>query len=137
MSSILLTPPAVEPVTLADAKAYLRVDNDDDDAVISALIAGARSHIEAQTRRALITQTWRLVRDVWPGDRRIAVVPSPLQQVTAARVYRVDGSTRALAAGLRCRPGRDAGDHLVPDVAAAAGAGAAGGRDRDRCRSRL
>jgi uncharacterized phiE125 gp8 family phage protein len=96
MSSILLTPPAVEPVTLADAKAYLRVDNDADDAVISALIAGARSHIEAQTRRALITQTWRLVRDVWPGDGRIAVVPSPLQQVTAARVYRLDGSKQAL-----------------------------------------
>ena len=96
MSSILLTPPAVEPVTLADAKAYLRVDNDDDDAVISALIAGARAHIEAQTRRALITQTWRLVRDAWPGDGRIAVLPSPLQQVTAARVYRFDGTTETL-----------------------------------------
>ncbi len=81
MSSILITPPAVEPVTLADAKAYLRVDNDDDDGVISALIAGARSHIEAQTRRALITQAWRLVRDAWPGDGRIAVLPSPLQQI--------------------------------------------------------
>jgi uncharacterized phiE125 gp8 family phage protein len=96
MSSILLTPPAVEPVTLAEAKAYLRIDNDDDDAVISALIAGARSHVEAQTRRALITQTWRLVRDAWPGDGRVAVVPSPLRQITAARVYRLDGSTQTL-----------------------------------------
>src|SRR3954470_3436284 len=96
MSSILLTPPAVEPVTLAEAKAYLRVDNDDDDAVISALIAGARGHIESQTRRALITQTWQVVRDVWPGDGRIAVLPSPLRQITAARVYRLDGSTQTL-----------------------------------------
>jgi uncharacterized phiE125 gp8 family phage protein len=96
MSSILLTPPAVEPVTLAEAKAYLRIDNDDDDAVISALIAGARSHVEAQTRRALITQTWRLVRDAWPGDGRVAVVPSPLRQITAARVYRLDVITQTL-----------------------------------------
>jgi uncharacterized phiE125 gp8 family phage protein len=38
--------------------------------VIAALIAGARVHVEAQTRRALITQSWRLVRDVWPIDGR-------------------------------------------------------------------
>ena len=112
MSSILLTPPAVEPVTLADAKAYLRVDNDDDDAVISALIAGARAHVEAQTRRALITQTWRLVRDAWPGDGRIAVLPSPLQQVTAARVYRFDGTTAdARSAGFRVRLRGRASEH--------------------------
>jgi uncharacterized phiE125 gp8 family phage protein len=96
MSSILLTPPAVEPVTLADAKAYLRVEHSDDDAVITALIAGARSHVEAQTRRALITQSWRLIRDSWPCDGRIAVAPSPLRQITAGRVYRLDGTTRAL-----------------------------------------
>jgi uncharacterized phiE125 gp8 family phage protein len=52
MSSILLTPPAVEPVPLADAKAYLRVEHDDDDDVISGIIEGARLQIEAQTRRA-------------------------------------------------------------------------------------
>ena len=70
MSSILLTAAAVEPVTLAEAKAYLRVEHDDDDDVIAALIAGARIHVEAQTRRALITQSWRLVRDAWPADGR-------------------------------------------------------------------
>jgi uncharacterized phiE125 gp8 family phage protein len=96
MSSILLTPPAAEPVTLADAKAYLRVATDDDDDVIAALIAGARAHVETQTRRALITQTWRLVRDFWPLDGHIAVVPVPLRQVTAARIYLQDGSTQTI-----------------------------------------
>ena len=57
MSTILLVGPAVEPVTLAEAKSYLRVQHDDDDDVIAALIAGARVHVEAQTRRALITQS--------------------------------------------------------------------------------
>jgi len=96
MPAILLTPPEVEPVTLAEAKTYLRVEHDDDDDVIAALIAGARIHIEAQTRRALIAQTWRLVRDAWPPDGRIAVLPAPLRELAAARVYRFDGSAQAL-----------------------------------------
>ena len=99
MSSILLTPAAVEPVTLADAKAYLRVAHSADDAVIAALIAGARSHVEAQTRRALITQTWRLIRDGWPPDGRIAVVPVPLRSVVAARIYDAGGTTHAVDTG--------------------------------------
>src|SRR3989440_8781126 len=96
MSSILLTAPAAEPVTLADARAYLRVAHSDDDAVIAALIAGARSHVEAQTGRALITQTWRLIRDAWPSDGRIAVVPIPLRSVVAGRVYDAGGATHAV-----------------------------------------
>ena len=96
MSSILLTPPAVEPVTLAEAKAYLRVEHDDDDDVIASLIAAARSHIEAQTRRALITQTWQIRRDSWPGDGRIRVVPAPLGEVLAARTYDTEGSPYAV-----------------------------------------
>ena len=96
MSSILITPPAVEPVSLADAKAYLRVATSDDDDVIAALIAGARVHVEAQTRRALITQTWRIVRDGWPDDGRLAIVPVPLASIAAARVHREDGSTQTV-----------------------------------------
>jgi uncharacterized phiE125 gp8 family phage protein len=93
MASILLNGPAVEPLALADAKAFLRVEHADDDDVIAALVAGARIHIEAQTRRALITQSWRLVRDAWPADGRIAAAPAPLRSVTAARVYKDDGTT--------------------------------------------
>ena len=83
--------------------------------LITALIAAARSHVEAQTRRALITQTWRLVRDVWPADGRIAVLPAPLRALTAARVYDAEGATHSdRYRGLRggCRGG--AGD---PDFA--------------------
>ncbi len=87
MSAILLAAPAAEPVSLAEAKAFLRVEHNDDDAVIAALIAGSRIHIEAQTRRAMVTQHWRLSFDSWPEDGRVAVVPAPLQELTAARVY--------------------------------------------------
>jgi len=96
MSSILFVPPAAEPLSLADAKAHLRVEHADDDGLIAALIAGARAHVEAQTRRALITQTWRHVRDAWPADGRIAVLPAPLQSLAAARVYDVEGNAQAI-----------------------------------------
>jgi uncharacterized phiE125 gp8 family phage protein len=96
MSSILLTPPAVEPVTLADIKAFLRVEHNDDDAVISGLIAAARTHVEVQTRRALITQTWRLIRDAWPRDGRIAVLPVPLVDIVAVRVFDEHGTAQSI-----------------------------------------
>jgi uncharacterized phiE125 gp8 family phage protein len=96
MSSLLLTAPAIEPLSLAEAKAFLRVETRDDDDVIGALIAGSRIHVEAQTRRALITQSWRIAADVWPDDGRLTVLPAPLQTLTAARVYDVDNVAHAL-----------------------------------------
>ena len=96
MPSILLTAPALEPVALDEARSYLRVEHHDDDETIAALIAGARIHVEATTRRALITQSWRLTRDAWPEDGRVAVRPGPLQALTAARVYDYDNNAQTL-----------------------------------------
>jgi uncharacterized phiE125 gp8 family phage protein len=99
MSSILLTAPAIEPLSLAEAKAYLRVETGDDDEVIGALIAGSRIHVEAQTRRALITQSWRICVDAWPEDGRLTIVPAPLQTLIAARVYDFDNAAHAVDTG--------------------------------------
>jgi uncharacterized phiE125 gp8 family phage protein len=96
MSSLLLTPPAVEPISLAEAKAYLRVEHNDDDDTIAALIAGSRNHVEAKTRRALITQSWRLSLDGWPADGRIDVHPAPLRALSAARYYDEAGTTHVI-----------------------------------------
>lgn len=96
MSSILLTAPAVEPLTLAEAKVFLRVETNNDDDTIAALIAGARVHVEAQTRRALITQCRRLTLDAWPADGRLAILPALLQAVTAARVFDVANAMYAV-----------------------------------------
>jgi len=87
MSAILLVPPAAEPWSVADAKNFLRVEHDEDDALITALIASARHQVEALTRRALMLQTWRFVFDRWPRDGRIILRMGPLRSVTAARVY--------------------------------------------------
>lgn len=58
MGLILVEAPAVEPVTLEEAKLHMKVDTTEDDALISVLIAAARKVAEEYTRRAFITQTW-------------------------------------------------------------------------------
>src|SRR5262245_39783563 len=70
---ILLTAPGGEPLSLAEAKLHLRVAHDDEDDAIVALVAAARTQIETTTRRAFITQHWRVVRDCWPIDGRIVL----------------------------------------------------------------
>jgi len=55
----LITAPPVEPVSLADAKAHLRVDGTSDDAAITALITVARVTLEKWCWSAFIQQTWQ------------------------------------------------------------------------------
>lgn len=97
MPSILLTAPAGEPISLAEAKTFLRVEHNDDDATITSLIAAARLQVEAQTRRALMTQAWRLSRDVWPASGRLPLLPAPVRMLIAARVFGIDGTAQTLA----------------------------------------
>lgn len=63
----LITPPTTEPLTLWDARAHLRVDNTDEDTLISGLIMAARLHAESFTGRALAPATWRLTLDTFPA----------------------------------------------------------------------
>jgi uncharacterized phiE125 gp8 family phage protein len=78
----LVTPPGVEPITLAEAKAHLRVDFNDDDDYITALITAARMITEERTSRALITQTWDYVLDDFPDKDYINLRKPTLQSVT-------------------------------------------------------
>jgi uncharacterized phiE125 gp8 family phage protein len=63
----LITPPASEPVVLADAKTQARIDTTADDSFIPLLITAARQWVESYLGRALITQTWQLWLDLWPA----------------------------------------------------------------------
>ena len=69
----ILQEPAVEPLTLAEAKLHLRVDIPDDDALIAAIITSVRQYAETITRRAFIQQVWSYVLDSFPGPTLIGV----------------------------------------------------------------
>lgn len=65
----LVTPPSIEPLTLAEVKSYLKVDYDSDvveDAYIQSLITVAREWCETYQKRAYITQTWELALQEFP-----------------------------------------------------------------------
>ena len=96
MPAILLTPPAQEPLSLAESKHYLRVAHDADDALIGALVASARREIEIATRRVLVTQAWRIVLNCWPRAGRVVSPVNPLRTVEAARVFDEGGAPVAL-----------------------------------------
>ena len=96
MALILISPPAVEPVTISELKNFLKVDPGDDtqDDVLATLAMAARSWCEGFTGRRFVQQTWQLLMDFFPGyiDLKIAgaKVSSPF----------VSGSTAVLV-GIR------------------------------------
>jgi uncharacterized phiE125 gp8 family phage protein len=90
MSLLLNTPPAAEPLTLAEAKAHLRVNHTDDDAFISTLMTSARHQIESRTGLCLINQGWSVFADAWPANGTIAVPLEPLQSVDEIRIHSDD-----------------------------------------------
>jgi hypothetical protein len=62
----LKTPPAVEPLSLADAKAQIKVDSNYEDSLITAAIAAIRRDCENFLGRSLVTQTWTMTLDEFP-----------------------------------------------------------------------
>ncbi len=61
----VIVPPVQEPIALADAKAWLRIDFSDDDTVISQCISDARRYAENLLRKSLATQT---IQEIWEFD---------------------------------------------------------------------
>jgi len=93
-----ILPPAAEPVPLIDMKAYLKIDTDTEDSLVSDLIAAARGWVERATGRSLISQTWHLLFDSWPSGATIHLPRPPLQSVSFINVYDSEGVPHGLLA---------------------------------------
>lgn len=91
MSLFLITAPAAEPITLAEAKLHVREELTAQDALITSLIVAARQHLENFTRRAFITQTWRLKLDAFPDTGKVIELPLPPAASVGSIQYVDDG----------------------------------------------
>ena len=99
MTKALITPPAALPVTLAELKSHLRFEADDEDGYLGDLLAAATAHVEVETGRCLLSQTWRVYLDSWPDECRFELPVSPARAIAEARVYDADGTPAMLAPG--------------------------------------
>ena len=88
--------PSVEPLSLGEAKIHLRIDSNDENTYISALITAARQHVEAITGRALITRTYRLDMPLW--DSEVILPRPPLVSVTNIKYYDTANAQQTWAA---------------------------------------
>jgi uncharacterized phiE125 gp8 family phage protein len=96
----LITPPIEPPVSLAEAKAHLRVDHDEEDALILMLVNAATQHLDGwhgSLRQALVAQGWRLTLDEFPSTG-IYIPLGPLLSVEALRYDDADGFEQTIAA---------------------------------------
>ena len=97
MNVRVITPPAIEPVIMQQARDHLRVDHSEDDPVIADMLMAARVYCEAVTWRAFITQTIELYLAGFP---RVIQAPRPrLQTVTSIKYMDVDGNEQTVDAG--------------------------------------
>lgn len=79
MKLILTLKPTNEPLTLGTALSHLKADSGEDNTLILALIKTARQLAEKETRKAFITQTWKMYLD--RALPEILVPKPPLQSV--------------------------------------------------------
>jgi uncharacterized phiE125 gp8 family phage protein len=69
------TPPAVDPVTLDEAKAHLIVTHDEDDDLIGRLVMGATRLLELETARQFVEAEWLLSLDGFEPVIELRVCP--------------------------------------------------------------
>jgi uncharacterized phiE125 gp8 family phage protein len=92
MSIQVVTPPAVEVVTLSEAKSHLRVPHNADDAYITRTIIAAREQCEHELNRAIGEQSMLLLLDEFPTnvygiDEAIELPITPVVGIDAVRYY--------------------------------------------------
>lgn len=87
-----ITAPTQEPVTLAELKAHIDCQRDDQDAMLSTMIAAARAKVETDTGRQLVYSTWDMTFDAFPRGPCFYVPRPPLQDIVSILYYDTTGT---------------------------------------------
>src|SRR5262245_5401058 len=112
MNVTTLVAPAAEPLGLAEAKDYLRIAYDGEDALVSGLIAAARARVEALAGVAMIARTLRVTLSRWPKGtletRCLRLPVRPAGELVAVKVYDGEGVAQTMTDRFTLAPGRPA-----------------------------
>jgi uncharacterized phiE125 gp8 family phage protein len=95
---VMVTPPASEPVTLSQAKAFLRIDSTADDDTITTAITAARQFAEHYLRAVLLPQSWDFTI-ANPCDIRLTLPLGPAQSITSITLRDEAGDTSTMDSG--------------------------------------
>ncbi len=87
--------PAEEPLTLTEAKLFLRIDHEDEDTLITDLIVAARMTAEQWMSRSLISQSWRLSYD-YGIPESVWLPMGPVNVINGVTVINRDDSTQEI-----------------------------------------
>jgi uncharacterized phiE125 gp8 family phage protein len=99
MATKVISAPAVEPITLTEAKNWLKVIGTADDDLITMLIESTRQSMEDALNLKMITQTVKQTRDEWPvGSVEFELDAYPVQSVTSIAYKTTSDTTQILSA---------------------------------------
>ncbi len=101
MALVMTSGPNLEPITITEAKAHLRLDDTAQDTLIASLILTSRLHIEAALGLSLIQQSWRLTLNTGSGasplPSAIRLPLHPVSALTSVKSTSADGTITTLA----------------------------------------
>jgi uncharacterized phiE125 gp8 family phage protein len=80
--------PVIEPISLAEMKAHVRVDGSDSDTPLGVMITAARQWVEKQYQISLVQRTYRA--DLWGFYSVIDLPLPPLSSITQIQYYTSD-----------------------------------------------
>jgi len=110
----LITPPTDLPISLAEAKAYLRAIDDDEDATVVAMIRAATNLLDARgfLGRCLMAQTWEWSDDAFPAGA-ICLPLGPVTSVASVVYDDLDGVEQTVSSSNYDVSGADFGGRIV------------------------
>jgi uncharacterized phiE125 gp8 family phage protein len=111
MPLTIVTAPALDPLTIVEARAQCKIDDSEEDGLLAGYLLAARNYVETHTRRALITQTWDQTVDALCTE--IVLKKPPVQSVTSVKYIDAAGVEQTLAPDQYRLVRRETGESVI------------------------
>ena len=101
-----INPPPSPPVSLPSIKAFLRLDGEEEDGLLTELTLAAQVQVETRLGQSLITRAQRMTRDR-PSGKVLYLSRFPVTDITAIRMLGEDETTLSASeflANIKARP---------------------------------